>query len=232
MMQTPMSFKQFCAELNGNRVEGELIKTMLYSLLASAAILVLLYFFSFRFEEDFMAKKGFFLFFAAVSYALLVPTIRQVRAYKEFPCMTGMMLGMTTGMVAGFLSGFYVGATNGMFYGSVFGMIVGIVFGIWIGKCCGVMGFMEGIMAGFMGGVMGAMTAVMLLNDHLSIATGIIFFVCTLILISLNYLIYYEMKETERQIQEDHFLTIILTCVLIFATTWIMVWGPRSGLFG
>ena len=84
---------------------------------------------------------------------------------------------------------------------------------------------MEGIMAGFMGGVMGAMTAVMLLNDHLSIATELSSLSAS-DLNFLNYLIYYEMKETERQIQEDH-LTIILTCVLIFATTWIMVWGQK-----
>lgn len=226
-----MSFRTFLTELNGNRVEGELIRTLLYSLLTSFAILGILYIFSFRLIEGFMEKHGFYLFFAALSCALLTSAVRQVRAYKEFPCMTGMMLGMTTGMAAGFLSGFYVGATNGMFVGSVFGMVVGILFGIWVGKCCGVMGLMEGIMAGFMGGLMGAMTAVMLLNDHLRAATIIIFFVCTVILVSLNYLIYHEMKETERQRQEDHFLTVILTCVLIFATTWIMVWGPRSGLF-
>ena len=226
-----MTLSQFIKELTGNRVEGELIKTILYSLITSAAIFFLVYYFRFRFIDDFFTKQGFYLFFALLSYALLTPVIRQVRAYKEFTCMTGMMLGMTLGMMAGFLSGFFVGATNGMFYGSVFGMTVGIFLGVWIGSCCGVMGFMEGIMAGFMGGIMGAMTSVMLLNDHLQAATIIVFLVGSVILLALNYLIYHEMKENERQRQEDHILTMVLTSLLTLLTLWLMVWGPRSALF-
>lgn len=227
-----MTLSQFLQELNGNRVEGELIKTILYSLLTSAAIFLLVYFFRLRFLDDFFTKQGFFLFFALLSYALLTPVIRQIRAYKAFACMTGMMLGMTIGMIAGFLSGFFVGATNGMFYGSVFGMGVGIFLGIWMGSCCGVMGFMEGIMAGFMGGIMGAMTSVMLLNDHLQASTVIIFLIGGTILLALNYLVYHEMKENERQRQEDHILTMALTSLLTLLTIWLMVWGPRSPLFG
>ncbi len=226
-----MTLSQFLKELNSNRVEGELIKTILYSLATSAVIFSLLYFFRFRFIDDFFNKQGFYLFFAVLSYALLTPVIRQIRAYKEFPCMTGMMLGMTTGMMAGFLAGFFVGATNGMFYGSVFGMTVGISLGVWMGSCCGVMGFLEGIMAGFMGGLMGGMTALMLLNDHLQAATVIIFVVGAVILFSLNYLIYHEMCTCERKRQEDHFLTMALTSLLTLTTAWLMVWGPRSLLF-
>ena len=227
-----MSFQQFLRELNGNRVEGELIKTIFYSLLTSFAILALLYFFKLRFLENFFADQGYFLFFAVMSYSLLVPVIRHVRAYKEFPCMTGMMLGMTTGMISGFLAGHYISATNGMFYGSVFGMIVGILVGVWMGNCCGIMGVLEGIMAGFMGGLMGGMTALMLLNDHLRAATIIIFVISAVILFMLNYLIYHEMRDHERQRQEDYFLTLALTSILTLATTWLMVWGPRSALFG
>jgi len=227
-----MSFKEFAKELNGNRIEGELIKTIFYSLISSLILLGVLYYFKFRYIENFVPKYGFYLFFAVLSYALIIPTIRQIRAYKQMACMSGMMVGMTIGMMAGFLAGYLVGATNGMFIGGAFGMAVGIILGIWVGSCCGVMGFMEGIMAGFMGGWMGAMTSIMLINDDLKFATIIIFIVCAVILVSLNYMIYLETKESERQRKEDHFMTVIISVVLTLATSWIIVYGPRSALFG
>ena len=227
-----MSFREFIKELNGSKVEGELLKTFFYSILTSFIVLIVLYYLKLENVADFFPKYGFFLFFAAISYGLILAALRQVRAYKEFACMSGMMIGMTTGMIAGFLSGFYVGATNGMFVGGIFGIIVGIWLGVWMGRCCGIMGMMEGIMAGFMGGLMGAMTAVMLLNDHLHEASIIIFLISSIILIALNYMVYREMKENERQIQEDHMITIIVTFFLIIITAWLMVYGPRSGLFG
>src|SRR3989344_3365080 len=226
-----MSFNLFLKELNGNRVEGELIKTVLYSLITSFGILAILYLFSFRFIENFIPKYGLYLFLAAISYAFILPSVRQVRAYKEFACMSGMMIGMTIGMISGFLSGFYIGATNGMFYGSIFGMAVGVYFGILNGKCCGIMGFMEGVMAGFMGGLMGAMTAVMMLNDSLKLAGIIVFIISGVILIGLNYMIYKETKENERQIKEDYAFTIFASLILISITTWLMVLGPRSVIF-
>jgi hypothetical protein len=227
-----MSFKEFTKELNGNRVEGELIKTIFYSLITSLIVLALFYYFKLRYVENFIPKYGFYLLFAVLSYALVIPTIKQIRAYKQMACMSGMMVGMTIGMIAGFLAGYFMGATNGMFIGGVFGMAVGIVLGIWMGSCCGVMGFMEGIMAGFMGGWMGAMTAVMLINDNLKIASIIIFGVCTVILASLNYMIFTETKESDRQVKEDHFIAIVTSLVLTLATSWLMVFGPRSALFG
>lgn len=226
-----MSFNLFVKELNGNRVEGELIKTIIYSLITSFATLGILYFVNFRYIDNFIPKYGLYLFLAVLSYAFILPSIRQVRAYKEFACMSGMMIGMTIGMISGFLSGFYIGATNGMFYGSVLGMAVGIYFGVMNGKCCGVMGFMEGIMAGFMGGIMGAMTAVMMINDNLKLAGIIVFFISSIILIGLNYMIYKETKENERQIKEDHAFTIFASLILTSITTWLMILGPRSVLF-
>ena len=226
-----MSFEEFVKELNGNRVEGELVKTIFYSLLTSFVFLGLLYYFKFKEIDNFIPKYGFFLFFASLSYALITPAIRQVRAYKEFACMSGMMIGMTIGMISGFLSGLYVGATNGMFIGSVFGMAVGIIIGVLTGKCCGIMGIMEGIMAGFMGGLMGAMTSVMMINDYLKVAVVILFVISSIILFSLKYMIYKEMKENERQKHEDHFSTVLITFILIAITTWLIVYGPRSGLF-
>ena len=192
-------FKEFIKELNGNRVEGELIKTTLYSLLTSLIFLVLIYYLKFSSVTDFIPKYGFYLFFSALSLAIITPAIRQIRAYNKFACMSGMMIGMTIGMISGFLLGFYVGSTNGMFVGGFFGVAVGMILGIWNGKSCGVMGIMEGIMAGFMGGLMGAMTAVMLLNDNLKIAGILIFVISAIIMVGLNYMIYKEAKESERK---------------------------------
>src|SRR3989338_1709883 len=214
-----MSFKLFVKELNGNRVEGELIKTMIYSLLTSFIILGILYFVSFRYINNFMTKYGLYLFLSALSYAFILPSIRQVRAYKEFACMSGMIIGMTIGMISGFLSGFYIGATNGMFYGSLFGISIGIILGVMNGKCCGIMGAMEG------------MTAVMMINDNLRLAGIIVFLISSIILTGLNYMIYRETKENERQINEDHTFTVFASLILTSATTWLMILGPRSVLF-
>ncbi len=227
-----MSLKEFVKELSGSRTEGELIRTMFYSLITSIITLGLAYFVIRWDFEKFLSTQAYYLFFAIVGYALLIPSMRQVRSYGEMPCMSGMMIGMTIGMISGFISGFFIASTNGMFVGSVFGMFVGIIFGVWNGKCCGIMGFMEGIMAGFMGGLMGAMTAFMLLNDHLKATAIIVFVVSTVIIFSLNYLVYREMKETTKQIKEDHFLTVVLSFALTMITTWLMISGPRSGVFG
>ncbi len=226
-----MAFKEFVNELNGDRVEGELIKTIFYSLLTSFIFLGIVYFLKLKTIQDFMPKYGFYLLFSALSFALITPAIRQVRAYKEFPCMSGMMIGMTMGMIASFLSGFYVASTNGMFIGGFFGVAIGITLGVWNGKCCGVMGSMEGVMAGFMGGLMGAMTSFMLLNDNLKTAGVLVFAVSAVIMVKLNYMIFTETKESERQRQEDHLFTSILTFILISITTWLIVYGPRSGIF-
>ena len=225
-----MTFKEFIKELNGDRVEGELIKTIFYSLLTSVITLLVLYFIKLRQIDNFIPKYGIFVFLVVLSYALITATLRQVKAYKVFACMPGMMIGMTTGMM-GFLPGFYVGATNGMFTGGFFGMAIGIILGAWSGKCCGIMGVMEGVMAGFMGGLMGAMTAVMMLNDNLKIAAVLVFIISAVLLTGLNYMIYRETKETEREKKEDHFLTVLLSFILTVITIWIMVFGPRSLLF-
>lgn len=227
-----MNFKTFLKELNGEGVEGKLIKSVFASLLTSFIVLGILYFFRFKNIENFIPKYGFFLFFAVLSYALLIPAIKQIRAYRELPCMSGMMVGMTTGMIAGFLPGFYVASTNGMFVGSLFGMFVGISLGIWNGKCCGVMGVMEGTMAGFMGGLMGAMTAFMLLNDNLKATSVIVFIIGGIILFGLNYLIYKETREHETKHKESHFFDIFISFVLTILTSWLIVFGPRTGALG
>ena len=226
--------KEFLKELSekSKRVEGELIKSVFYSLLVSFGLVLILYFLKLRFVEDFIPKYGFYLFFAILSYAFILPALRQVRAYGNFSCMSGMMIGMTTGMIAGFLPGYFIGATNGMFYGSVFGMSIGIFMGVWNGKCCGTMGVMEGLMAGFMGGIMGAMTSIMMINDNVKIAGVVIFLISTIIIFSLNFMVYKDKKETEREINEDYTLIAFLSLILTGITIWLMVYGPRSALFG
>lgn len=226
-----MTFRNFTKSLNENGVEGELVKTIFISLFTSIIILSLLYFLTFKNIENFNSRYGFYLLFSAFSYAIITPSIIYVRAYKEFPCMSGMMIGMTIGMISGFLLGLYVGATNGMFYGSVFGMLIGISLGIWNGKCCGVMGVMEGIMAGFMGGLMGAMTAVMMFNENLKAIGIIVFIVSSVIIIGLNFMIFKETRGAERVNKDDEFFAVILNSILIFITIWIIVYGPRSVLF-
>lgn len=227
-----MSFKQFVKELNGERPEGKLVKTILYSLLTSFTVLGVLYFFRLQYISDFIPNYGFYLFFSTISYALIIAAFKQVIEYREMACMPGMMVGMTIGMISGFLPGFYIASTNGMFVGSVFGGSIGIILGTWAGgRSCGIMGFMEGIMAGFMGGLMGAMTAFMLLNDHLKAASVLVFLVSAAILIGLNYMVYKEMKNEERKAKDSNSLTLALTFVLIFATVWLMIYGPRSLLF-
>lgn len=226
-----MTIKAFRQSLTKDGVEGELIKTVFISLITSFVVIGLLYFLKLKYLEDFIPKYGFYLFFAILSYSIILPSVRHVRAYKEFSCMSGMMIGMTIGMIAGFLPGFFIASTNGMFYGSIFGMTLGILFGVWNGWCCGIMGIMEGTMAGFMGGLMGAMTAFMLLNDHLKATAIIVFVISTFILIGLNYMIYKETREMERKHKDNELFTISWSFILTTATTWLMVFGPRSAIF-
>ncbi len=226
-----MTFKEFQKSLAEDGAEGELVKTIFVSLATSFAVLAILYLFRLRYIENFIPKYGFYLFFAILSYSLILPSLRHVRAYKELPCMAGMMIGMTIGMISGFLAGFFVASTNGMFVGSVFGMLIGIVFGILTGKCCGVMGIMEGIMSGFMGGLMGAMTSIMLLNDHLKATSVIVFVIAGVILVGLNYLIHKETREIERRHRDSHLFTISWSFALTVITIVLMVFGPRSALF-
>jgi len=221
-----MSFKEFTKELSGSRIEGELVKAGFYSLITSFIVIGLFYFLGIL-NQSLIGKYGQVLLLMALSYAVILIAVRQIGNYGQMGCMSGMMIGMTIGMIAGFLPGFYIGMTNGMFLGSVFGMVVGITFGALNGKCCGIMGVMEGVMAGFMGGLMGAMTSVMLLNDNVAIMAWIVFVVCTVIMVGLNYMVYNEMKEIKEK-RGDQSRVIWLTAGLMILTILIVVYGPRS----
>ena len=227
-----MAFSDFLKEIEGNRAEGEIVKSMLYGLVAASLTFAILYFLRFRYIESFMPKYGLYIGLICLSYVLLLPMTRHVRAYGDFQCMTGMMIGMTSGMVSSFLVGFYIGATNGLFIGGLSGMIVGGALGIYLGRCCGIMGIMEGIMAAFMGGWMGAMTSVMLLNDHIKAASVIVLIVNAIIALLLHYMIYNEKREFQREGTEDYSVQLFVIVILIALSSWIMVYGPRSFLFG
>ncbi len=226
--------KAFLKEVqSGKGIEGKIIPNIFASLVTSFVILGFLYLAKFRFIEGFSSNYGFFLFFGVVIYALICGVLLQVRHFGIFPCMSGMMIGMTLGMISGFISGYIVAATNGMFVGSVFGMAFGIIVGIISGgRCCGVMGFLEGTMSGFMGGLMGAMTAFMLFNDHLRSATVIVSLVSAVILFALNYMLYIEGKQMEGKRINGLLFTIVFTFIATTVTTWLIVYGPRSGVFG
>ncbi len=211
--------------------ESEIVKSIFISLVASAITLALLYFLRLNSVPNLVSKFGFAIFFSVLSVAVILPSINQVRSYKEFPCMSGMMVGMTIGMISGFLPGFYIGSTNGMFWGSVVGMAIGIYLGIINGKCCGIMGIMEGIMAGFMGGLMGAMTAVMVLNDNLKYLGIMVFLIGAIIMFGLNFMIHKESKQLERNSKQGQLYPIAISFVLTTIITWFIVYGPRSALF-
>lgn len=225
-----MGFKQFVKELNGRGIEGELVSSFFYSLTASAIVLAIAYMMALKDVEGFIPKYGIYLFFSVISYALIMTSTAHVKAYNQFACMSGMMIGMTVGMIAGFLPGFYAGATNGMFYGGFFGVAVGMIFGIFSGKCCGIMGIMEGAMAGFMGGLMGAMTSVMMINEHVGVASLLVFLISSFILLGLDYMIYRETREYDKRDYEGRGFVIISSAILTVLTIWLMVFGPRSAL--
>ncbi|MFH1133247.1 MAG: hypothetical protein V1735_02040 [Nanoarchaeota archaeon] len=226
-----MAFHQFVKELEGGRVEGILLQTAILSLITSFIILGVLYALVLRSIDNFIGRYGLPLLLAAVSTALLMPAVKQVRTYRKLACMPGMMVGMIIGMISGFLAGYAVGMTNGMFIGSLWGMAVGISLGVLTGLCCGVMGLLEGIMAGFMSGLMGAMTAVMLLNDHV-VAMGIIIFgISSAIILGLNYMMFTEMRKEHDGLPKGDSLAVYLTAAIISLTTVLVAYGPRSVLF-
>ena len=225
-----MTFKEFVKSLNNNEAEGELVKTIIYSVIASALMLGLLYLVKLKDIPEFFPKYGLYIFLSMISFSFIAGSVKHVKNFKGIMCMSGMMVGMTIGMISGFLAGAYTGAINGMFFGRVFGMAVGILIGVWTGKCCGIMGIMEGAMAGFMGGLMGAMTSLMLLNDHLKYIIIISFLICSSILFGLSYMIYTETREAERK-QEGYFVYVSLAVLLTYATTLFIIFGPRGGIF-
>ncbi|MBI2675760.1 MAG: heavy metal translocating P-type ATPase [Candidatus Aenigmarchaeota archaeon] len=220
--------------------ERGMLRIAVLTFVALSALEIVAYYAFFVNNPAFAARNyGTYIFYLILAVTLTGSALWHLDAYrKKVTCQTGMMMGMTLGMLSGFLLGAIVGATNGMFAGSAFGMIVGMLFGVYGGRCCGIMGIMEGLMAGFMGGIMGAMTTIMLINDNMLLFFPLIFSSSAIILTGLTYMIYKDYnhgmigKANPNDLQ-SHSFSIFITFAfsLTMATTWIIVYGPRSVLF-
>lgn len=227
-----INFKKYLSDLKKNdRIEREVVLIGLGILVFLALIELIAYFGFFRNIPNFFDKYGYYIIFLVISVVISGASIWHIKAYGNyFSCMTGMMIGMTTGMISGFLIGMLVGATNGMFIGSIAGIIIGTGVGMWTGNCCGIMGTMEGMMAGLMGGLMGAMTSLMMLNDRLKLIIPFLVLVSSIILLGLDYNIYKEARNAK--FNKYKFLPYITFCFIITtAITFLMVYGPKSGIF-
>jgi len=96
---------------------------------------------------------------------------------------------------------------------------------------------MEGLLAGMMGGVMGAMTTLMLLNDNVLLFFPFIFASSAVILMGLSYMVYKDFNHGlsgpgQQQKFESYSIPLYITFafMLTMATTWLIVYGPRSAL--
>ena len=217
-------------------VEKSLIKTAAYSLIFLTLIEVIAYLGWFRGIPDFFTRYGYYLIFLVAVILINAIAVWHVKAYRHvFSCTTGMMVGMTIGMSAGFGIGLIVGATNGMFIGSLAGIVIGIAAGSYAGNCCGVMGVMEGMMAGLMGGLMGGMTSVMTLNDNVRLFVPILVLLMAVIMFGLVYMIYQEEVKKLKNVEYKGFKFlpfITVNFIITIALTFLMIYGPRSFLFG
>ncbi len=228
-----MNFRRYLEDIKqSNRLEREVILIAIGILISLVLLELIAYFGFFKNIPDFFSKYGYYIIFLIISVVITGASIWHAKAYgNRFSCMTGMMIGMTTGMISGFLIGILIGATNGMFIGSVAGILVGMSVGIWTGNCCGAMGTMEGMMAGLMGGLMGAMTSLMLLNDNLKLIIPILVLASLIILIGLDYTIYKEARNAKFN-KYEYFPYITFCFIITIALTFLMVYGPKSALFG
>src|SRR3989344_1724090 len=218
------------------KIEKSMIKTALYTLVFLILIEVIAYFGFFQRIPNFFSKYGYYLIFLVIAILINSVVLWHIKAYKHvFSCTTGMMIGMTVGMSAGFSIGLIVGATNGMFIGSLAGLIIGMIVGSYAGNCCGIMGVMEGMMAGLMGGLMGGMTSVMTINDNIKYFVPLLVFSIFIILIGLIVMVYEEEIKKKNYVEYKGFQFlpfITVNFIITLALTFLMVYGPRSFLFG
>ena len=217
-------------------VEKSMIKISFYTLIILVLTEAIAYFGFFKDIPDFFPKYGYYLIFLVISIVINSIAFWHIKAYRHvFACTTGMMIGMTVGMSTGFSIGLIVGATNGMFIGSLTGIIIGMIIGSYAGNCCGIMGVMEGMMAGLMGGLMGGMTSVMTLNDNIKYFVPLLIFSIFIILIGLIVMVYEEEIKKKNYVEYKGFQFlpfITVNFIITLALTFLMVYGPRSFLFG
>jgi copper chaperone CopZ len=185
---------------------------------------------------NFVTRYALWILYADISIAALGAAVWYIASYRSnITHMVGMMLGMTVGMQTGLLLGAVIGATNGFFTGAMVGMLAGVIAGVAAGKCCGVMGMMEGAMAGVMGGTMGPMISLMMFTDRIKIFMPFYVVINLLILVGMMYMYFEEVIENRKNITRTNrdFVTFASACVIITcAITVIMLYGPKSALFG
>ena len=216
--------------------EKSFLKTALLTFMFLVVVEFLSYYGFFRNVPDFFSRYGFYIIFLIIGILINAMAVWHIKAYQHsYSHMSGMMIGMTIGMTSGFTIGLVVGATNGMFIGSLAGLIIGMMVGSYVGNCCGIMGAMEGMMAGLMGGIMGAMTSIMTLNDNLKIFIPILIISMAIILFGLIVMVYQEeiRKKADIEYKGFDFLPFItVNFIISISLTFLMVYGPRSFLFG
>jgi hypothetical protein len=86
-----------------------------------------------------------------------------------------------------------------------------------------------------MGGLMGAMTSVMTLNDNIKLLIPILILNMIIIVIGLIIMIYKEEISSREDIHYEGFQFlpfITVNFIIILILTYLMVYGPRSFLFG
>ena len=88
-----MAFKNFVKELDGKKVEGKLLQNIFLSLAFSFIALAVMYFLFLKNVNNLLPKYGIFILLSIISYALVLTLIKQIRVYKNFACMSGMMIG-------------------------------------------------------------------------------------------------------------------------------------------
>jgi hypothetical protein len=226
-----------CAEKKpGLVLEKAAIINALGAFMILVSLELLLYFGLFSTMPDFIPRYGWWLFYLDISVAALGAAAWHIYSYKtNVSCMAGMMIGMTFGMQTSMMIGIILGATNGFFIGAIVAMIVGIGAGVLAGRCCGVMGIMEGMMAGVMGGTMGPMISVMMINDHLLWFMPLFTIANIAILVGLMHMWLREVVEpahnaSKRQLDSLTFISLCIIATTALAT--IMIFGPKSALFG
>ncbi|HLD06600.1 MAG TPA: hypothetical protein VJC16_03645 [Candidatus Nanoarchaeia archaeon] len=217
-------------------VEKPMLRTAAIALVFLFALELVAYYGFFRGVPGFFAAYGYYIALLVVAVVGNSIAVWHIKAYRQsFSHTIGMMIGMTIGMSAGFTIGMLLGATNGMFIGSIAGTLIGMLAGSYAGNCCGLMGAMEGMMAGLMGGTMGAMVSVMTLNDHVRILVPLLTGIVLVIIIGLLVMIYQEEIRNRPHARYQGypllpFLTVLF--IITMSLTFVMVYGPRSLLFG
>jgi len=184
---------------------------------------------------NFLTKFGWWIFYLDISVATIAGAFWYYTTYKGYvSCMASMMIGMTLGMQTGMMLGSVFGAVNGYFIGAMIGMILGTVVGLITGKAS-IMGMVQGAMSGLMGGTMGAMITVMMYTDHVLYFMPFYMIINIAILVGFAYMYHDEVIKDNKEVVKRHvsiWTIILLSVIADIVFTALMIYGPKSILFG